>query len=90
MSREGLVKKIAEEAGVTKKVATLALNAVIGGIQETLKAGDKVTLIGFGTFSVKKRPARTGVNPQTKKKIKIPAKKVPVFKAGAKLKEAVK
>ncbi len=90
MSREGLIKKIAEDTGVTKKVATTALNSVLEGIQTTLEAGDKVTLIGFGTFSVKERPARTGVNPQTKKKIKIPAKKVPVFKAGAKLKEAVK
>jgi len=90
MSREGLIKKIAEDAEVTKKVATLALNAFIAGVTETLTAGEKVTLIGFGTFSVKKRPARTGVNPQTKKKIKIPAKTVPVFKAGAKLKDAVK
>ncbi len=90
MSREGLIKKIAEDAGLTKKVATTALNSVLEGIQTTLEAGDKVTLIGFGTFSVKERPARMGVNPQTKKKIKIAAKKVPVFKAGAKLKEAVK
>jgi len=68
----------------------LALGAVIDGITLTLEKGDKVSLIGFGTFKVNARKARTGVNPQTKAKIQIPATKVPVFKAGKKLKEAVK
>jgi len=90
MNRQDLIIKIAEEAGVTKKAANLALNAVIDGITLALEKGDKVSLVGFGTFKVNKRNARTGVNPQTKAKIQIPARKVPVFKAGKKLKEAVK
>ncbi len=90
MSREELVAKIAEEAGITKKAATAALNATIDGIQAALAKGDKVSLVGFGTFAVAKRAARKGINPQTKKAIKIPARKVPVFRAGKKLKEAVK
>jgi len=90
MNRQDLIIKIAGEAGVTKKAANLALNAVIDGITLALEKGDKVSLVGFGTFKVNKRNARTGVNPQTKQKIQIPARKVPVFKAGKKLKEAVK
>ncbi|MCK4312817.1 MAG: HU family DNA-binding protein [Candidatus Cloacimonetes bacterium] len=90
MNRQDLVGKIAAEAGVTKKAANLALNAVIDGITLALERGDKVSLVGFGTFKVNQRKARTGVNPQTKAKIQIPARKVPVFKAGKKLKEAVK
>lgn len=90
MNRQDLVIKIAEEAGVTKKAANLALNAMIEGITLALEKGDKVSLVGFGTFKVNQRKARTGVNPQTKAKIQIPARKVPVFKAGKKLKDAVK
>ncbi|MCK4655285.1 MAG: HU family DNA-binding protein [Candidatus Cloacimonetes bacterium] len=90
MNRQDLVGKIAAEAGVTKKAANIALNAVIDGITLALEKGDKVSLVGFGTFKVNQRKARTGVNPQTKAKIQIPARKVPVFKAGKKLKEAVK
>ena len=90
MNRQDLIAKIAKEADVTKKAANSALNAVIDGITLALEKGDKVSLVGFGTFKVNKRNARTGVNPQTKAKIKIPARKVPVFKAGKKLKEAVK
>lgn len=90
MNRQDLVGKIAAEAGVTKKAANIALNAVIDGITLALERGDKVSLVGFGTFKVNQRKARTGVNPQTKAKIQIPARKVPVFKAGKKLKEAVK
>lgn len=90
MNRQDLIIKIAGEAGVTKKAANLALNAVIDGITLALEKGDKVSLVGFGTFKVNKRNARTGVNPQTKAKIQIPARKVPVFKAGKKLKDAVK
>jgi DNA-binding protein HU-beta len=90
MNRQDLIAKIAKEADVTRKAANSALNAVIDGITLALEKGDKVSLVGFGTFKVNKRNARTGVNPQTKAKIKIPARKVPVFKAGKKLKEAVK
>ncbi len=90
MNRQDLVAKIAANADVTKKAANLALNAVIDGITIALEKGDKVSLVGFGTFKVNNRKARTGVNPQTKAKINIPARKVPVFKAGKKLKDAVK
>jgi len=90
MNRQDLVAKIANEAGITKKAANAALNAVVDGITLSLEKGDKVSLVGFGTFKVNERNARTGVNPQTKEKIQIPARKVPVFKAGKKLKEAVK
>lgn len=90
MNRQNLVEKIAADAGVTKKAANLALNSVIDGITVALEKGDKVSLVGFGTFKVNKRNARSGVNPQTKAKIKIPARNVPVFKAGKKLKDAVK
>ncbi len=90
MNRQDLVAKIAANADVTKKAANLALNAVIDGITIALEKGDKVSLVGFGTFKVNQRKARTGVNPQTKAKINIPARKVPVFKAGKKLKDAVK
>jgi len=90
MNRQDLVAKIAASADVTKKAANCALNAVIDGITIALEKGDKVSLVGFGTFKVNQRKARTGVNPQTKAKINIPARKVPVFKAGKKLKDAVK
>lgn len=90
MNRQDLIAKIAAEAGITKKAANQALNSVIDGITVALEKGDKVSLVGFGTFKVNKRNARTGVNPQTKAKINIPARKVPVFKAGKKLKDAVK
>lgn len=90
MNRQDLVAKIAANADVTKKAANLALNAVIDGITIALEKGDKVSLVGFGTFKVNQRKARTGVNPQTKAKINIPARKVPVFKAGKKLKDAVR
>lgn len=90
MNRQDLVAKIAKDADVTKKAANTALNSVIEGITLALEKGEKVSLVGFGTFKITERGARTGVNPQTKKQIKIPARKVPVFKAGKKLKEAVK
>ncbi|MBN2461957.1 MAG: HU family DNA-binding protein [Candidatus Cloacimonetes bacterium] len=90
MNRQDLVAKIAKEADVTKKAANIALNSVIDGITLALEKGDKVSLVGFGTFKVNARKSRTGVNPQTKAKIRIPSRKVPVFKAGKKLKEAVK
>ena len=75
--------------GATKKCAETALNAVLGAIKEAV-ATDKVQLVGFGTFEVRERPARTGRNPQTNATIEIPASKVPAFKAGAALKTAVK
>ena len=80
---------MAEKSEMTKKYSECALNAFIETVTESLKKGEKVGLVGFGTFEVKKRAAREGVNPQTKKAIKIPAKKAPVFKAGKGLKETV-
>ncbi|MBC8386201.1 MAG: HU family DNA-binding protein [Candidatus Cloacimonetes bacterium] len=90
MNRQDLVAKISDDAGISKKAASIALNAAIEGVTGALAKGEKVSLVGFGTFKVAKRDARTGINPQTKAKIKIPARTVPVFKAGKKLKEAVK
>jgi DNA-binding protein HU-beta len=77
------------EIGMSKKEASAAVDAMIGSITGALKKGDKVSLIGFGSFTVKKRKARTGRNPQTGKAIKIKAKKVPVFSAGQALRDAV-
>jgi DNA-binding protein HU-beta len=82
MNKGELVDYIASEVGLTKGQAGDALNAVLTAVQKTLKKGDKVTLVGFGTFSVTKRSARTGRNPKTGAAIKIPAKKVAKFKAG--------
>ena len=90
MTRENIIDIIAKKAEMTKKSAGLALNAALEGITEALKNGEKITFIGFGTFSVRQKKARTGINPRTKAKINIPAAKVPVFKPGAKLKEIVK
>ena len=90
MNRQDLVAKIAVEAGITKKAANQALNSVVDGVTLALEKGEKVSLVGFGTFKVTKRNARTGINPQTKAKIKIKARNVPIFKAGKKLKDAVK
>ena len=85
MNKTELIEKIAANAGLTKVDAKKALDAATAAIQEALAAGDKVALIGFGTFSVNERPAREGINPQSKEKIKIAAKKVAKFKAGAEL-----
>ena len=89
MTKANLVAKIAEEAGITKKEAGEALKAVTSGISSALAKSDSVTLVGFGTFSVSQRAARTGRNPQTGAAIKIAAKKVPKFKAGSSLKAAI-
>ncbi len=89
MSKADLVEKIAKDAGISKAAAEKSVNAFIEGIKASLKKGQPVTLVGFGTFSVSKRAARKGRNPQTGEEIKIKAKKVPRFKPGAKLKEAV-
>ena len=88
MTKADLVSAVAE-TGMTKKQASAAVEAVIDAITGALKKGDKVSLIGFGSFSVKKRKARTGRNPRTGKAIKIKAKKVPAFSAGKALKDAV-
>ena len=85
MNKAELVTKIAEDAGITKSQANGALDSFIEAVTKTLKGGGKVTLVGFGTFSVSKRNARTGRNPQTGAAIKIKAKKVARFKAGKEL-----
>ena len=90
MNKTELVALMAEEAGITKKDAEKALNAFIGGVQNAVKAGDKVSFIGFGTFEARERAAREGKNPQTGEKIKIAACKVPAFKAGKAFKDLVK
>lgn len=90
MNRKELVEAIAAEAKISKKDADAAVAAFVKTVEDALKAGDKVALVGFGTFEVKERAARTGVNPQTKETIEIAASKVPAFKAGQALKNAVK
>lgn len=85
MNKGDLIDKIAKDAGITKAAAGDALNSFMNAVKSTLQKGDKVTLVGFGTFSVSKRSARTGRNPQTGKEIKIAAKNVAKFKAGAEL-----
>ena len=89
MNKMELVAKVAEKSELTKKDAEKALAAVLESIEECLIAGEKAQIIGFGTFEVKERAARTGRNPQTGGEIKIPASKNPVFKAGKALKDAV-
>ena len=90
MNKGDLVKKIAGDAKITKIQAQAALNSFITATSTALKKGDKVTLVGFGTFSVAKRLARKGRNPQTGKEISIPAKKVAKFRAGTELSKKVK
>ena len=90
MNKTDLVNAIAAEAQLSKAYAKKALDATLNALAGALKAGDKVALIGFGTFAVNERLARTGINPATKEKIQIAAKKVIKFKAGAELAEAVK
>lgn len=85
MNKAELIAKIAEDAGITKTQANATLDSFIDAVQKSLKKGDKVTLVGFGTFSVSKRAARNGRNPQTGAVIKIKAKKVAKFKAGKEL-----
>jgi len=90
MNKSELVAMMATKANLTKKDTESALNAFVESITETLKKGDKVSLVGFGTFETRKRAARNGINPQTKKAIKIPATNAPAFKAGKALKDSVK
>lgn len=89
MNKTELVASVAEKAELSKKDAEKAVSAVLESIEEALKAGDKVAVVGFGTFEVKERAARTGKNPRTGEAVKIPAARVPVFKAGKGLKDAV-
>ena len=89
LNKQELVANVAEQASLTKKDAEKAVNAIFETIKSALAEGDKIQLIGFGTFEVKDRAARTGRNPQTGKEIKIAASKNPVFKAGKALKDAV-
>ncbi len=89
MNKTELIAAVAEKAELSKAASGKAVDAIVEAITEELKKGEKVTLIGFGTFETRERAAREGVNPQTKKKIKIPATKVPAFKAGRALKDAV-
>ena len=89
MNKTELVEKIAAGAGLSKVDSKKALEAAIAAIKDALVAGDKVALVGFGTFSVSERPAREGINPATKEKIKIAAKKVAKFKPGAELADAI-
>ncbi len=89
MTKTELISAVAEKAGCTKKDAEKATNAVFEAIAEALKNGEKVQLVGFGSFEVRNREARIGRNPRTKEEIKIPASKLPVFKAGKGLKDTV-
>jgi len=89
MTKADLIAVVAEKTGNSKKESEKAVTAVIETITETLAAGEKVSLVGFGAFEVKTRSARKGVNPRTKKEITISASKLPTFKAGKVLKEAV-
>ena len=89
MNKAELVEALAKETGATKKAAEQSLNAIKEIISKSLKKGDKVQLVGFGSFEVRKRAARKGRNPQTGEEIKIPASKSPVFKAGKALKDTV-
>ena len=90
MNKTELIAAVADKAGLSKKDADKAVAAFIDTVTAELKAGNKIQLVGFGTFEVKNRPERTGRNPQTKETIVIPASKAPAFKAGKAFKDAVK
>ena len=89
MNKTELIDKIAAGAGISKADSKKALDATVNALKEALIAGDKIQLVGFGTFSVNERPAREGINPATKEKIQIAAKKVAKFKAGSELADAL-
>lgn len=89
MNKSELIAAVADKTGMSKKDTETVLAAMINTITEALQAEEKVQLVGFGSFEVKKRAARTGLNPKTKESISIPASKAPVFKAGKALKDAV-
>lgn len=90
MNKTELIAAVAKTAGISKKDSGAVIDATVAEIIKAVKKGDKVQLVGFGTFERRKRAARTGLNPQTKEKIKIAAAKVPAFKAGKAFKDAVK
>ena len=89
MTKSDLVDSVAAKAGMTKKDSARAVDAVVDTRKEQLKTGDKVQLVGFGSFEVKQREARVGRNPKTMEEIRIPARRVPVFRPGKELKESV-
>lgn len=89
MNKQEIINSMAAETGLTKKDCGMALDAYIVAVKNSLKKGEAVRLVGFGTFDVKQRAARTGKNPKTSESMKIPACKVPVFKAGKDLKKTV-
>lgn len=90
MNKAELISAVAEKSGLTKKDATAVLTAIIDTVETTLKNGDSVQIMGFGTFEVRERAARKGRNPQTGEEIQIQASKTPAFKPGKQLKDAVK
>jgi DNA-binding protein HU-beta len=90
MTKAGLVERMAKDAKVTKRAAEAALQSALKAVRDTLRKGQKVTLVGFGTFATGRRKARTGRNPQTGKAIKIPAARVVRFRPGAELKKVVR
>lgn len=90
MTKEEMIAHMADVSGISKRQAGEALDAFMDGVTKQLKKNEKISFAGFGTFSVSQRKARTGRNPQTGEAIKIPATKVPVFKAGKNLKDAIK
>lgn len=89
MNKSDLIEAMASDSGISKAAAGKALDSLMSNVKGTLKKGDKLVLVGFGSFSVKDRPARDGRNPQTGATIKIPARKVVSFKPGSELKDAV-
>lgn len=89
MNKSELIDALATKADISKKAAGVALDAILASVTEALQESDSVTLVGFGTFAVKERAARTGLNPKTKEPIKIAASKAPSFKAGKSLKDAI-
>jgi len=89
MNKAELIEKVADQTGLTKRVSREAIDAITSAIADSLAREERVTLVGFGTFQVMERKARRGRNPQTGKELQIPAKKVPKFKAGRGLREAV-
>ncbi|PWG61431.1 HU family DNA-binding protein [Spiribacter halobius] len=89
MNKSELIEAVAQSADISKSAATRAVDAFVSSVTDALKEGDQVTLVGFGTFTVRERAARTGRNPRTGASINIPASKVPGFKAGKALKDAV-
>ena len=89
MTKTDLIAQVAANTEMSKKSAELAVNAAFDALSKAMAEGEKITISGFGTFEVKERAAREGINPRTKEKIEIPASKLPVFKAGKALKEVV-